>query len=151
MSSYPMFKRGTRKPTLIQTMKVKLLVIASAVTLACSSCATIFTGSKAKVIFDSEQVKENVDITVDGYKYKHVTLPYTVKVKKGFNESIIKAEAEGYRPYVLIIDKIFNPVSILNLTDIIGWGIDAATGAMMRPEYKYYDLEFKKQDDKKEE
>lgn len=24
----------------------------------------------------------------------------------------------------------------------LGWGIDAATGAIMKPEFKYYDLEF---------
>ena len=30
---------------------------------------------------------------------------------------------------------------------ILGWGIDAATGAIMKPEFKHYDLEFEKIED----
>lgn len=65
------------------------------------------------------------------------------KVKRGFNDSVVKAEAEGYQTTSLIIEKQFNAVSVINLLEILGWGIDAATGAMMKPEFNYYQIEFK--------
>ena len=42
---------------------------------------------------------------------------------------------------MLYIDKTFNYVSIINLTDVLGWAIDAATGAIMKPEFKFYEFE----------
>ena len=49
------------------------------------------------------------------------------------------------------IDKTFNAVSVLNLFDVIGWGIDAADGAIMKPTQKAYEIIMKskkKSDDK---
>lgn len=54
----------------------------------------------------------------------------------------MKGEREGYSPALLYIDKNFNAVSVLNLLDILAWGIDAATGAMMKPEFNTYELYF---------
>lgn len=67
-----------------------------------------------------------------------------MKVVRGFDETMINAQCEGYRPVQIIIDKKFNAVSVLNLCDVLGWGTDAATGAIMKPEYKYYDIKFEK-------
>lgn len=107
-----------------------------------SSCASIFCGSYKKVTLDSN-VPVKANLTIDGRKYKNVSFPFVAKVKRGFSETSIKAEAEKYEPTYLLIDKTFNPVAILNLTSILGWGIDAATGAMMKPEFNYYELEFR--------
>ena len=32
--------------------------------------------------------------------------------------------------------------SVINLLDILGWGIDAATGAITKPEFKFYQIDF---------
>ncbi|MDR0953951.1 MAG: hypothetical protein LBM20_01030 [Rikenellaceae bacterium] len=122
-------------------MKRFLFIPALIAVLAFSSCATIFTGSKTKVTFDSD-IKGRADLTVDGYRVGRVSFPHTMKIKGGFSETIVKAEAEGYEPAMLMINKKFNPVSIINLTDIWGWGLDAITGAMMKPEFKFYEIEF---------
>jgi len=121
----------------------KLLVHAAMIAAAfsLSSCASVFCGSKAKVTFDAN-VKETADLTIDGRKHSNVNFPYTTKIKRGFDETIVKAEVEGYEALMLYIDKKFNWVSIINLADILGWGIDAATGAITSPEYDYYNLEF---------
>lgn len=108
-----------------------------------TSCASIFCGSKAKVTFDCN-VKEGVSLTVDGIKYHDVTFPFTTKVKRGFDDSIVRAEAESYKTETVVIDKKFNPVSIINLCDVLGWGIDAATGAITKPDNNYYQIELKK-------
>lgn len=130
-------------------MKRSIIPILLGVAFLTTSCSTIFCGSKAKVTFDSN-IKEPVTLTIDGRKYNDVTMPYTTKIARGFSETIVKAEAESYKTETLVIDKKFNAVSIINLTDILGWGIDAATGALMKPEYKFYQIEFKKDTQKQE-
>ena len=121
---------------------MKKLAVFIICALACSSCATIFCGSKTLVTFDSN-IKESATLTIDGIKHRNVTFPYTTKVRRGFNETVVKAEAENYQTETLIIDKKFNAIAVLNLCDILAWGIDAATGAMMKPEFKFYEIEFK--------
>ena len=107
-----------------------------------TSCATIFCGTRAKITIDSTTPVEKANLTVDGNKYRNITFPYTVKVRRGFDYSDVKAEAEGYEPVYFQVYKSFNPVSVINLCDILGWGIDAATGAITKPEKKYYEIEF---------
>ena len=122
---------------------MKRIVLSIIVLCSMNSCATIFCGSKQKVVFNSN-VEREATLSIDGRKYERVTFPYMMKIARGFDETVVKAQCDGYRPLQLIIDKKFNAVSVLNLTDVLGWGIDAATGAIMKPEFKYYDLEFEK-------
>lgn len=121
-------------------MKKLVILLLCAVTM--SSCATIFCGSKKRVTFDSN-IKETATLTVDGKKYADITFPYTVKVKRGFDDTLVKAEMKDYTAEPITIEKTFNAVSVLNLVDILAWGIDAATGAMMKPEFTNYEFEFK--------
>ncbi|MFI3280664.1 MAG: hypothetical protein R3Y44_01695 [Rikenellaceae bacterium] len=120
---------------------MKRLLLLSVATLTLSSCATIFTGSKSKILIDAN-IPDADYVNIDGFKHYNVTFPFQTKVRRGFNETIVTAEKEGYDKTSLMIYKDFNAVSVLNLTNILGWGIDAATGAMMKPEYKGYELEF---------
>jgi hypothetical protein len=108
-----------------------------------SSCATVFTGSKKWVTFDAN-IDQEATLTIDGYKLYNITFPYTTRIRGGFDETIVKAESEGYKTTQIIINKNFNAVSVINLCDPLGWAIDAATGAMMKPEYKFYEFDFKK-------
>ncbi|MDE6445837.1 MAG: hypothetical protein K2L06_03115 [Alistipes sp.] len=107
-----------------------------------NSCATVFCGSKARVTFESD-ITETATLTIDGRKHTNVTFPYTTKIKRGFDDTVVKAEAPSYRTETLVIEKNFNAVAVINLCDILGWGIDAATGAMMKPEFKFYQIDFK--------
>ena len=118
-------------------------VMCGVIICATTSCASIFCGTKAKVTFDCN-VKEGVALTIDGIKHHNVNFPFTTKVKRGFDDTIVKAEAESYKTETLVIDKKFNPVSIINLYDVLGWAIDAATGAITKPDSNYYQIELKK-------
>ena len=121
---------------------MKKLAVFVVCALIFTSCATIFCGSKTQVTFTSN-IKENATLTIDGVKHPNVTFPYTTKVRRGFNETIVKAEAKNYQTETVIINKEFNAIAVLNLCEVLGWGIDAATGAMMKPEFKFYEIEFK--------
>lgn len=114
-----------------------------------SSCATVFCGSKARVTFESD-ITESATLTIDGRKHTNVTFPYTTKIKRGFDETVVKAEAPSYQTETIIIDKNFNAVSVINLYNILFWGIDAATGAMMKPEFKFYQIDFRPKEAKSE-
>ncbi len=48
---------------------------------------------------------------------------------------------EGYEAKTFQPETTFNAVSVLNLFSILGWGIDAATGAMMRYNPKAYEMQ----------
>ena len=106
-----------------------------------TSCASIFNGSKAKITIDNvEPLYSPVELTVDGKQFRNVYLPAKVKVKRGFSSTTITARAQGYTNGKVVVDKKFNPVSILNLANPLAWGIDVATGAVMRPQSSYYSM-----------
>ena len=113
--------------------------------LTLSSCATIFCGMKAKVTLNDPQQKQPVDITTDVKHYDNVTLPYKVKVKRGYRPSNITIESDGYKPLEITVLKNYNAATIANLTNIIGWGVDAATGALMKPEQKVFEFRMEKE------
>ena len=83
-----------------------------------------------------------VTLTIDGMKHTNVTFPYTTKIRRGFDETVVKIESPNYTAEPIIINKSFNAVSVINLLDILGWGIDAATGAITKPEFKFYQIDF---------
>lgn len=71
-----------------------------------SSCASIFCGSKAKVTFDGE-ISEEATLTIDGLKHTNVTFPYTTKIRRGFDETVVKIESPNYTASPIIINKNF--------------------------------------------
>lgn len=121
---------------------MKKITLLALCIISLSSCSSIFCGSSKKVTFNSNIPVKNATLTIDGIIYKDVTFPYVAKVKRGFTSTTVKAISDNYTPTSLVINKAFNAVSVLNLGNVIGWGIDAATGAMMKPEYDNYEIEF---------
>lgn len=120
---------------------MKQLCIILCTALLTSSCASIFCGSKSKVTFDGE-IPEKATLTIDGRKHTNVTFPYTTKIRRSFDETVVKIESPNYTAEPIIINKSFNAVSTINLLNILGWGIDAATGAITKPEFKFYQIDF---------
>ena len=116
------------------------LAVIGALLCSVTSCASIFCGARSKVTFDCN-VKENVSLTIDGVKHENVTFPYKTKIRRGFDDSIVIAEAESYKQKKVTIYKNFNPVTLINLCNLLGWGIDAATGAVTKPARRHYQIE----------
>ena len=101
-----------------------------------SGCATVFTGSKQTVIITS--VPSEADVQVDGID-RGIT-PLSLSLKKGFDGQTVTLKKEGYEPRIFVPEVIFNPISIINLGNIIGWAIDAASGAIMQYDPKNYEI-----------
>ena len=95
-----------------------------------TSCASIFTGSKRNVLFETEP--SGAKVYVNGFEKG--TTPVQIKVKADDN---VEFRLDNYKERVVIMDSKFNLVSILNGFSIIGWGVDALTGSLKRVDTKY--------------
>ena len=112
-------------------MKQKLSIIAMVLTMMLSSsCASIISTSKRKVLFESDP--PGAKVFVNGME-KGIT-PVQLKVKA---EDRIDFKIVDYQEKIVVMDSKFNLVSILNGFSIIGWGIDAITGSLKRVDTKY--------------
>ena len=112
-------------------MKKLFLVFAMALSMMLSSsCASIFTGSKRNVLFETEP--PGAKVFVNGFEKG--TTPVQLKVKA---EDRIDFRLDKYKERVVVMDSKFNLVSILNGFSIIGWGIDALSGSLKRVDTKY--------------
>lgn len=109
--------------------KLTMPLVLSAIMLF-SSCASIFTGSKRNVLFESNP--SGAKVYVNGFE-KGVT-PTQIKVKA---DDRIDFRLDGYKERVVVMDSKFNLVAILNGISIIGWGIDALTGSLKRVDTQY--------------
>ena len=122
-------------------MKITRILLVMAAGTILASCASIF--SKSKILLTNDNVNEPVNITTDKAHYENVFLPAKVKIKKGYGTSSIMVTSRNYQPLNLIVDKKFNAAYIANVFFPIGFIIDAATGAIMKPAKKAYYLNLK--------
>jgi hypothetical protein len=102
-----------------------------------SSCASIFTGSKRNVLFESNP--SGAKVYVNGME--QCTSPCNVKVR---NEDRVDFRLDGFKERVVVMDADFNLVAILNGFSLIGWGIDALTGSLQRVNTKYVKVDLEK-------
>ena len=124
-------------------MKKVILLTLSALLLG--SCATLFTGTKDTLTFESNP--SGAEVYIDGL-YVCIT-PCTVDVTRSISEERVEFKLDEYEIRVIELDREFNVVTILNLFTggIIGFGIDALTGAMFKYDKKSYDIDLKKKID----
>ena len=125
-------------------MKKNKILIGVIAPLLFTSCASILSGSRAKVTVKNDEVMTPVNLTYDGKTERNVFLPYEIKIKRGFKPTTIKASSKGYDNVNVNVKKVFNATTLWNLAlgGVLGAGVDAATGAMMKPESKEIYLPF---------
>ena len=122
-------------------MKHKILFLAPTITFLMSSCATILTGTRDTIRFDSNP--KGAIVYLDGLEV--CKTPCSTLVKRSISEKFAEIKLDGYETRVITLDRKFNAVSIINLTGILGWVIDAATGALMKYDRKSYDIKLDKE------
>ena len=92
-----------------------------------SSCATIFTGTKSAIQFNSKP--SGATVYMDGMEIG--TTPMTYQVKKSA-DAMFSFEKDGYQKRTVALQKSFNAVAIINLGCFLCWIVDIATGAMKK-------------------
>lgn len=121
-------------------MKNKLsVVLLAGIALSVTSCASILTGTKDKITFNS---------TPEGAKVFHkgiekCTTPCTAEIPRSLSKQMVTFEKEGFTTKEVKLTKTFNPVTLVNilLGGAIGVGIDAATGSLTEYSPKAYQIE----------
>jgi len=118
-------------------MKMKFISVSLVLVVLLTSCATIFTGSKRTVLFESNP--SGAKVFINGME--QCVTPCNAKVK---NDDRVDFRLEGYKERVVVMDANFNLVAILNGFSIVGWGIDALTGSLQRVNTKYVKVDLEK-------
>lgn len=113
--------------------KVTLLLICL---IFLTSCATLFTGTKQGVMIKTEPPGATVE--VDGVEMGKT--PVSVRLKKGNEGQTVSLKLEGYQTKTFVPFTTFNPVAILNLLSLLGWGIDLASGALWKYDPVIYEF-----------
>jgi len=121
-------------------MKNKLsIALLAGIALSATSCATIITGTKDKINFNS---------TPEGAKVFHkgiekCTTPCTAEIPRSLSKQMVTLQKEGFNYKEVKLAKKFNPVTLVNilLGGAIGVGIDATTGSLTKYSPKAYQVE----------
>lgn len=117
-----------------------LILLISSITL--SSCATLFTGTKDTVHFESTPTGAKVQ--VDGIDRGKTPCDVRVKRRAG-GGAMATYKMEGYESRTFELQTSFNGVAALNLLNILFWAIDIGTGSINKYYPKYYNMELEQQ------
>ena len=123
------------------SMKHKVLFLALATKFLMISCATFLTGTRDTIRFDYNP--KGAIVYLDGLEVCKTSC--STSIKKSISEKFAEIKLDGYETRVISLERKFNAVSVINLTSIIDWGVDAATGALMKYDRKGYDIKLDKE------
>lgn len=108
-----------------------------------TSCGTLFTPTQQSIVFTGlpettiyDNGKKLGQIKEDGET--------TIKIKKKLSKKRLLAKKEGYKNEYVILYTTLNPVSIINLTNVIAWGVDLGTGKCCKYEDDVVNIEMEK-------
>ena len=105
--------------------------------LLLSSCATILTGSKKRVLFESNP--NGAKVFINGFERGETPVQLNVEANDR-----VDFRLNNYKERVFVMGSDFNLVAIINGVSIIGWGIDALTGSLKRVNTKYVKVDLEK-------
>ena len=116
--------------------------------LCLSSCGTLFTPSKQSITFIGMPETRIYD---NGKKLGEISEGGTtiIKVRKELSGKTLIAKKDGYKNTPFTLDAKFNPVSIINLTNILAWAIDLGTGKCCKWDTDFVEIEMEKSNTEK--
>lgn len=108
-------------------MKKTLWIVMAVIVLSCTSCGTLFTPSSQDITFTGlpgtgiyDKGKLVTQIQDNGIG--------NAKIRKQLSSKTMTAKKEGYVDTPFKLESVFNPISVINLTNPIAWAIDLGTG-----------------------
>ena len=116
--------------------------------LCLSSCGTLFTPSKQPITFMGMPETRIYD---DGKKLGEIEEEgiTTIKVRKKLSNKTLIVKKDGYKNTPVTLVATFNPVSIINLTNILAWAIDLGTGKCCKWDTDVIEIEMEKSETEK--
>lgn len=119
--------------------KILYYVLTVSMMISVTSCATIFTGTKDTITFNSKP--EGAKVVFQGVE-KCVT-PCSTEFQRSLGKRLVEIKKEGYETKELKLEKNFNAVTLVNILfgGIIGFGIDLGTGSFLKYDPKTYSTE----------
>ena len=127
---------------------MKKVLMMSICALCLSSCGTLFTPSKQSITFMGMPETRIYD---NGKKLGEISEGGTtiIKVRKELSSKTLIAKKDGYKNTPFTLDATFNPVSIINLTNILAWAIDLGTGKCCKWDTDVVEIEMEKSNTEK--
>lgn len=121
-------------------MKNLLLLITL---LSLSSCGTLFTSSRQSITFTGE---EGVKIYDNGQKIATIgqSGETVVSIRKKLSSKELIAKKDGYKPTPLRLEASVQPVSFINLLNVVAWAIDLGTQKAAKWETTYFEVDMEK-------
>ena len=104
-----------------------------------TGCATLFTGTSDTITFESEP--SGARVLVDGLSIGRTPVTTSVKRPGLGGSKLVTMQLDGYEDMTFQLDSSFNVISVLNLTNLLGWGIDVVTGAIGKYDRRFYSME----------
>ena len=107
--------------------------------LSTTSCATIFTGTKDSVTFNSKP--DGAVVVFKGVD--KCTTPCTTEISRSLGKQMVLIKKDGYENKEFKLEKNFNAVTLVNILfgGIIGFGVDLATGSFVKYSPKAYSVD----------
>ena len=121
-----------------------LLVTLVAFSILVSSCATIFTGTRDHISFES--TPSGATVYLDGVEL--CKTPCSQEIKRSLSKKSVEFRLDGYKTRFIVLDREFNLVSVLNLTSPFGWAIDMLTGSIYNYDRKHYYIQMEEKIEK---
>lgn len=127
-------------------MKKNLLLLTCLLCLF--SCGTLFTPSKQPITFMGMPKTRIYD---NGKKLGEIAESgtTTIKVRKKLSDKTLIAKKDGYKNTPITLDATFNPVSIINLGNILAWAVDLGTGKCCKWDTDIVEIEMEKSETEK--
>lgn len=120
-------------------MIIQVFITISVTLLITSGCATLLSGTKDTITFNS--APQGAIVCKDSLEL--CSTPYRVPVKRSLNSSETDFRPDGYETRYFALDKEMNFVSVINLGNMFGWAVDAATGSIVKYSRKTYDMDMR--------
>ena len=113
------------------------------VLLLMTSCGTLFTPAMQKITFVG---LPETSIYDEGKKLGTINDEgeTTIEIGKRLSDKTLIAKKKGYKNTYIVLNAVFNPVSILNLTNLLGWCIDIISEKCCKWDTNFVEIEQEK-------
>ncbi len=129
------------KRTAVRSTTAAVLLLS----MSLSGCATIFTGTRQNVQFQTNP--SGATVLIDGLEQGRTPLTLPLR-KPGFSGTTVTFRMQGYEDRTIVLDTSFNLATLGNVLllpiwalGLVGFGVDAVTGAMFNYERTSYNVD----------